>query len=86
MSVYSVREETEGCSPDRPIYVNVGGGIGHQCAQFKELFPEVPGRVILQDLPHSIAKAIPTPGVENMAYDFFQPQPIQGKIFPQNLH
>jgi hypothetical protein len=78
LSVYPVEQETQGLDPSRAVYVNIGGGVGHQCAQFKEKYPSVPGRVILQDMPHSIAKALPTPGVENMAHDFFQPQPIQG--------
>lgn len=81
LSVYPVAREVEGWdSKDntRAIYVNIGGGIGHQCKQFKDKYPDLPGRVILQDLPHSIAKALPTPGVENMEHDFFQPQPVKG--------
>ncbi|KAF3022577.1 hypothetical protein E8E14_013322 [Neopestalotiopsis sp. 37M] len=81
LSVYPVTEETTGWSAEQPVFVNVGGGVGHQCAQFRETFPQVPGRVILQDMPHSIAKALPTPGVENMVHDFFQPQPIKGAKF-----
>jgi hypothetical protein len=80
LSVYPVVEETRSWDPERPVFVNVGGGVGHQCAQFKEKFPDVPGRVILQDMPHSIAQALPTPGVENMVHDFFQPQPVKGKL------
>lgn len=91
LSVYPVAREIEGWdSKDntRAIYVNIGGGIGHQCKQFKDKYPDLPGRVILQDLPHSISKALPTPGVENMEHDFFQPQPIKGSdgfSFPFSL-
>ncbi|KAI8945516.1 S-adenosyl-L-methionine-dependent methyltransferase [Xylaria longipes] len=82
LQIYPVPEEAAGCPPDRPLYVNIGGGVGHQCAQFKEKYPALPGRVVLQDLPHSIAEALPTPGVENMVYNFFEPQPIRGaKIY-----
>ncbi|KAI3337282.1 S-adenosyl-L-methionine-dependent methyltransferase [Xylariaceae sp. AK1471] len=81
LTVYPVREKTMNWSPDRPVYVNVGGGIGHQCAQLLEKRPDIPGRVILQDLPHSIANALPTPRVENMSYNFFQPQPVIGARF-----
>ncbi|KAG8170109.1 hypothetical protein KVR01_000854 [Diaporthe batatas] len=80
LSVYPVMEKAKDWDPSKAVFVNVGGGVGHQCAQFKEKCP-VPGRVILQDLPHSIANALPTPGVENMVYDFFEPQPIQGAKF-----
>ncbi|KAF2683182.1 S-adenosyl-L-methionine-dependent methyltransferase [Lentithecium fluviatile CBS 122367] len=83
LTVYPVAEETKDHDWDssRPLYVNIGGGIGHQCAQFKEKYPDLPGRVILQDLPHSIANALQTAGVENMVHDFFEPQPIQGAKF-----
>lgn len=78
LSVYPVEAEAAGKPADQPLYVDIGGGIGHQCKQFKEKFPNLPGRVVLQDLPHSIARAFPTPGVENMAHDFFTPQPVLG--------
>ena len=42
----------------RAIYVNIGGGIGHQCAQFKDKYPELRGRVVLQDLQQSIDNAL----------------------------
>ncbi|KAK0625922.1 S-adenosyl-L-methionine-dependent methyltransferase [Immersiella caudata] len=78
LSVYPVEEATKGWSADNAVYVNIGGSIGHQCAQFKETYPHVPGRVILQDLAHSIAQALPTAGVENMVHNFWDPQPVQG--------
>jgi hypothetical protein len=82
LTVYPVAEQAKGCDPSRAVYVNIGGGVGHQCAQFKQRFPDIPGRVILQDMPHSIANALPTPGVENIVHDFFQPQPIKGEFDP----
>ncbi|RYP59527.1 hypothetical protein DL770_010174 [Monosporascus sp. CRB-9-2] len=85
LTVYPVREEIAASSwgdtvTTRAIYVNVGGGIGHQCAQFKNMYPDVPGRVVLQDLGHSIAKALQTPGIENMAYNYFDEQPIKETV------
>ncbi|KAI0549853.1 S-adenosyl-L-methionine-dependent methyltransferase [Xylaria curta] len=81
LTVYPVQEHIRDWDPERPVYVNMGGGIGHQCAQFLEKYPDVPGRVILQDLPHSVAKALPTPRVENIVHNFFDPQPIKGAKF-----
>jgi hypothetical protein len=78
LTVYPVEEVTKGWSADKAVYVNIGGSIGHQCAQFKETYPQVPGRVILQDLAHSIAQALPTPGVDNMVHNFWDPQPVLG--------
>ena len=65
-------------TPNNALYVNIGGGIGHQCAQFKARYPDLPGRIILQDLEHSIEQALKTPGVENMVHDFFEAQPVKG--------
>ncbi|KAL7755527.1 hypothetical protein ACKLNR_014625 [Fusarium oxysporum f. sp. zingiberi] len=81
LSVYPITEATKDWDPSKPVYVNMGGGVGHQCAQFKRLFPNVPGRVILQDLPYSMERALTTPGVENMAHNFFEPQPVVGAKF-----
>lgn len=78
LSVYPVEEETHSWTPDKAVYVNIGGNVGMQNAEFKAKYPNVVGRVILQDRPENIAKAIQTPGVENIAYDFFTPQPIIG--------
>ena len=84
LTVYPVSDEVQGWDArdnTRAIYVNIGGGIGHQCAQFKAKYPDLPGRVVLQDLPHTVAQALQTPGVENMGHDFFEEQPVKGKFF-----
>ncbi|KAF4999068.1 hypothetical protein FDECE_11627 [Fusarium decemcellulare] len=81
LSAYPIEDETRDWDPKRPVYVNMGGGIGHQCAQFKACFPHVPGRVILQDLSYNMDRALVTPGVENMAHNFFEPQPVLGAKF-----
>ena len=66
--------------PETPLFVDIGGGIGHQCAAFKSRFPHLPGRVILQDLPQTLPQVIPTPGVEATPHDFWTPQPVKGKL------
>lgn len=89
LSVYPVLEQIpagwSSMDPDRrpPLYVNIGGNIGHQCAEFRDRYPAsvLPGRVILQDLPYAISAALPTPGVENMVHNFFEPQPVRGAKF-----
>lgn len=78
LAVYPVEAETKGWNPEAPMLIDIGGGIGHICAHFKQVFPNIPGRVILEDRPEAIATALPTPGVEKIAYDFFKPQPIKG--------
>ncbi|PQE26443.1 O-methyl transferase B protein [Rutstroemia sp. NJR-2017a BBW] len=81
LSVYPVEAETAGWKPEDPVFVDMGGSIGHQCAKLKAKYPNLPGRVILQDLPHTIAVALQTPGVENMSHDLFGPQSVKGAKF-----
>ncbi|KAF4633169.1 hypothetical protein G7Y89_g4949 [Cudoniella acicularis] len=64
---------------DEVVFVDVGGGRGHQCLAFREYFKSVKGRVILQDLPDTVAGLdLSAQGVEVMGYDFFTPQPFIG--------
>lgn len=67
-----------GLDPETPLFIDVGGGVGHQCAALKSRFPHLQGRVILQDLAQPISQVIPLPGVEAMVHDFWTPQPIKG--------
>ncbi|KAK5991367.1 Flavin-dependent halogenase aclH [Cladobotryum mycophilum] len=62
----------------RAVFVDVGGNIGHQCAQVIKAHPELAGRIVLQDLPEVIDAAPMIDGVKTMKHDFFTPQPIQG--------
>ena len=67
------------------LFVDVGGGIGHQCIAFKQAFPHLPGRLILQDLPQVLQHAIPAEGVEPMAHDLFSPQTVRGTLSKHSL-
>ncbi|KAE9369977.1 S-adenosyl-L-methionine-dependent methyltransferase [Stipitochalara longipes BDJ] len=68
-------------SKEDVLFVDMGGNIGHQCADFKARFPEVEGRVVLQDLEYAIAMALLTHGVENTVHDIFTPQTVKGAKF-----
>lgn len=78
--VYPIELETRGWDFNATVLVDIGGNIGHQCAEFKKRFPRVPGHVILEDLEGPISMALSTPGVENKVHDIFKPQPIKGKL------
>lgn len=65
------------------MLVDVGGGWGQKSVAIKKEFPQLPGRIIVQDLPHIIASAPKTDMCELTAHDFFQPQPIKRT---HNLH
>lgn len=85
LDVYPFEKElSHGLKPDTPLFVDVGGGLGHQCLALKQRSPQVSGRIINQDLPPVIAQAIPCDGVEHMVHDFMTPQPVKGKM-PNNI-
>jgi trans-aconitate methyltransferase len=65
------------------ILVDVGGGTGSQARTFRQRFPDLPGRVIVQDRPEVIANVkheLAKVNVEAEVYDMFKPQPIKGKL------
>jgi hypothetical protein len=79
LDAYDLAKHCEGSTDEDVIFVDVAGGIGHQCALLKAKLPQLKGRVILEDLPMVTPQAIPTAGVENMGFDMWQGQPIKGK-------
>lgn len=81
------KEFGQGATSSTPLFVDVGGSMGAQCVTFRQRYPNLPGRVILQDLGPVIeqVKGKPLPGFETVeaeAYDFFTPETIKG-IFSQ---
>ena len=66
--------------PNSVVVVDVGGGLGHGLVELHERFREMPGRLILQDLPKTVQQAGDSKGAfEPMPHNFFEPQPIHGK-------
>jgi hypothetical protein len=78
LDVFDIAQHCAGSKPEDVIFVDVAGGTGHQCALLKAKIPELQGRVILEELPMVLPHAIPTPGVETMAIDMWQGQPVKG--------
>ncbi|KAF4637649.1 hypothetical protein G7Y89_g412 [Cudoniella acicularis] len=64
--------------PETPVFVDVGGGNGQQCVALQKKYPTLIGKVILQDRPAVLEKAITGQEVERMSYDYLTPQPIKG--------
>ena len=71
-------EERLRVAGDEPLLIDVGGGLGHDLIALKAKFPNVPGKLVVQDLPIVIdhVKDLP-PGIEAMKHDFFSPQPVK---------
>lgn len=65
-------------STDRAVFVDVGGSVGHQSIRVKDAYPHFAGRIVVQDLPETIATVAKVEGIEFMGHDFFTPQPIEG--------
>ncbi|KAG8532525.1 uncharacterized protein KY384_002402 [Bacidia gigantensis] len=66
---------------DSVMLVDIGGNLGHEAASFHAARPDHPGRVILQDLESMIQTVKDngtSEGVEPMAYNFFEEQPVKG--------
>ncbi|KAL8870038.1 MAG: hypothetical protein Q9174_003822 [Haloplaca sp. 1 TL-2023] len=64
---------------DNIFLVDVGGGRGHDISALRERFPDLPGRLVLQDLPGTFKDLPKIEGVEFMAHDMFTAQPIKGQ-------
>lgn len=78
LDVFPFEQLIHNLSPQAPLFVDVGGGMGSQCGAVRAKFPQAPGRVVLQELPPAIQQAIPMEGVEFMVHDFWTEQPIKG--------
>ncbi|EED15780.1 O-methyltransferase [Talaromyces stipitatus ATCC 10500] len=71
----------EGASEEKDavLMVDVGGGKGHDLILFQQRYGDLPGRLILQDLPSVVKQAGQlSAGLESMGHDFFTENPIKG--------
>ncbi|KAL8709520.1 MAG: hypothetical protein Q9220_005762 [cf. Caloplaca sp. 1 TL-2023] len=69
-------------APEAPIFVDVGGGRGQMARALRKRYPDLQGRFVVQDLQETFTGLEPTLGIELVAHDFFQPQPVKGaKIY-----
>lgn len=72
----------EPCGQNEVLLVDIGGGRGQALQAIKVKFPELKGKMILEDLPNVIedAKAMGLPDyIEPRAASFFEPQPVHGE-------
>ncbi|OAP64699.1 hypothetical protein AYL99_00671 [Fonsecaea erecta] len=66
---------------ERPFFVDVGGGHGHQCKQLLDKHPNLHGSLVLEDLPQVADKLSPIDGVKIIGQDFFETQAVRGAAF-----
>jgi hypothetical protein len=64
------------------LFVDIGGSTGSQSLNFRQRYPSLPGRVIIQDRPEVVQKAksalASAANIELEVYDIFTPEPIKG--------
>lgn len=60
------------------LLVDIGGCHGVELGGFHKKFPNLPGRLILQDLPHVVETGDIPAGIEAQGYSFFDEQPVRG--------
>ena len=64
---------------DAVMFVDVGGGKGHETLELRKKFPNLPGRMIVQDRPEVIREITDKEGMEAQEHDFFKLQPVKGQ-------
>ena len=60
-------------------FVDIGGGQGQLCRELVRRYSEIQGRLICQDRQEVICRSPGIKGVEMMAYDFSNVQPVKGE-------
>jgi hypothetical protein len=58
------------------LLVDVGGNVGYDLINFKKRYPDLRGRLIVEDTPAIVHSATDLPpGIEKVGHDFFKSQP-----------
>lgn len=60
------------------LFVDIGSALGHQSIALRQRFPNIPGRVVIQDTAQVMGAVQPSHDIEPQIYDFFTPQPVKG--------
>ncbi|KAK2595508.1 hypothetical protein QQS21_006783 [Conoideocrella luteorostrata] len=79
LDVYPFMEKAAGLGPQQPLFVDIGGGVGHQSIALRDALPkEITNKIIVQDQAPVIARSIQKAGIESVVHNFWQPQPVKG--------
>lgn len=68
---------------DRKVFVDINGNIGLQSRRLVSVYPELAGRIVLEDRPESVNATPPIEGVEKLGHDAFTTQPVKS-LSPPN--
>ena len=78
---YSVSTKHDGA-----MFVDIGGNTGHQAAEVLSRYPELAGRVMVQDRGEVVKSAPNIEGIKWMEHDFFNVQPVKGEYHRHCYH
>jgi hypothetical protein len=87
---YPVRERLGPAKDDGEVLiVDIGGGAGHDLLGFRARYPDLKGRLVLQEMPYMVEK-VKAEGAcdgvaEVMGRDFYKEQPIKGSCLHLHL-
>lgn len=77
--VYPTESIVKSAKPGVPIFVDVGGGLGHDIESFSAAHPDLDeGSLVLQDLPQVLESAQVSSSIVKCPIDFLKGQPIHG--------
>ena len=66
-------------TPGKDFFVDIGGSKGHDLKRLLQVYPKLPGRLILEDQPDVVKQATDLDSqIAPMGHDFFTEQPIKG--------
>ncbi|CAI6227200.1 unnamed protein product [Periconia digitata] len=71
----------QGATSDTVLFVDIGGATGPQARELRKRFPDLPGRVLLQDRPEVAEKwkdDLAQNRIEAVVHDIFTPQNVKG--------
>lgn len=80
LDVYPMEKACRNRGHDQPLFLDIGGGLGHQAIRFLKRFPQLGGKIVVQDIQADLVANAKHDGIEFMQCDFFKPQPIKGTI------
>lgn len=78
LDFFPVEDKLQVQSSSDVVLVDVGGGRGKDLQAFRERFPNLPGRLVLQDLSYVTETADLPSEIESQVHNFFDEQPVKG--------
>lgn len=80
-NIYPTEELVKTAKSNDIVFVDVGGGMGPDVEKLRAKHPSLPeGSLVLQDRQEVIQKVVLKAPIQSQAHDFFQPQPVKGRV------